>query len=81
MKKTTIIKELRGKDDKALFAELAQAQEKLVDLRFKASFRKLKNYQEIGLLRKKIAWIWTILSERAAEKIMKEEKETVKNGK
>lgn len=57
MKEKILIKELRNKESKALFAELTEAQRKIVELRFKASFRKLKNYQEIGLMRKKSAWI------------------------
>ncbi len=83
MKKTTIVKELRDKDNQALFDELLQTQHKISDLRFKASFRKLKNYQEIGVLRKKAARIWTILSERASDELVKkrEDKSKVKNGK
>jgi len=80
MKKKLLIKELRSKDNKTLFAELAEAQRKVVDLRFQASFRKLKNYREIAATRKKIAWIWTILSERAIEELKKGPTE-VKNAK
>ncbi len=81
MKKKLLIKELRSKDNKTLFSELAQAERQIIELRFKASFRKLKNYQEIGAMRKKIAWIWTILSERTIEELDKEKISEVKNAK
>lgn len=72
MKKTQEIFTLRAKDQKALFLELRESRGKLLELSFKASFRKLKNYREIRTLRRHIAKIWTILSEKA---ILAEEKE------
>ncbi len=48
-------------------------------MKFKAAFRKLKNYKEINILRKNTARIWTILTERALEELMaKSDKEKVK---
>lgn len=68
MKKTEELKELKGKDVKSLFKELQEAEKKMTELRFSASFRKLKNFHEITKERKKIARIWTILTEKAMEK-------------
>jgi len=73
MKKTITLKELRSKEIKTLFSELEAARNKLADLRFKASFRKLKNYKAIDIERKKIAQIWTILSENAIQELKKKE--------
>lgn len=69
MKKTVEIKEIREKDNKALIKELRELENKVSDLRFKTSFRKLKNFHEITVARKKIARIWTILNEKAIQKI------------
>lgn len=77
MKKTVVLKELRSKDTKTLFAELAASRRKLAELRFKASFRKIKNYQEISYEQKKIAWIWTILSEKALQALKDKEAKNV----
>ena len=73
MKKTITLKELRSKETKTLFSELEAARKKLAELRFKASFRKLKNYKAIDIERKKIAQIWTILSENAIQELKKKE--------
>lgn len=64
MKKTVEISNLRNKDRKDLYKELQETQKKLTELRLSQSFRKLKNYREISRTRKKIAQIWTILSEK-----------------
>lgn len=74
MKSNLYLKEYRTKDFKELFLELKKAQKNLVELKFKAAFKKLKNYQAISFERKKIARIWTILSEKTIEQISKEEK-------
>ena len=77
MKKTIILKELRDKDTKSLFSELAGSRRKLSELRFKASFRKIKNYKEISFEKRKIAWIWTILSEKALQELKDKEAKNV----
>lgn len=74
MKKTVQLNEIRQKDTKALVNDLADLNVKLTDLQFKASFRRLKNFHEITIIRKKIARIWTILAEKAAENFSKEVK-------
>lgn len=74
MKKTTQLKEIRQKDTKDLVKELADLNVKLTELQFKVSFRRLKNFHEITIVRKKIARIWTIMGEKAAEKFTKETK-------
>ena len=73
MKQAESLKQLKALDSKTLAKELAASNKKLVELRFSAKMRKLKNYQEIGLERKKIAQIWTLLAEKAIEEIIKAE--------
>ena len=73
MKQAESLKQLKALDSKALAKELTASNKKLVELRFSAKMRKLKNYQEIGLERKKIAQIWTLLGEKAIEEIIKAE--------
>jgi len=82
MKKKDELKELREKDIKQLFVDLEQSNKKIAKLKFSAKFRELKNFHEITSERKKIARIWTVISEKAIEKMTKEEKteEKVKNG-
>ena len=63
MKKNLELKEIRAKDTKALVEELDVLNKKLVELQFKTAFKRLKNFHEITLTRKKIARIWTILNE------------------
>lgn len=72
MKKSNQIKELKEKSDEALYKELIELRKKLSELKFRASFRKLKNYHEITQARKKVARIWTLLNERTIEKLSKE---------
>lgn len=72
MKKSAEVKQIRATETKALAKELADLNKKLTELRFKSSFRQLKNYHEITLTRKKIARIWTIMSEKAAVKYQKQ---------
>jgi len=71
MKKTQEIQELREKDKKELFLKLQESQKKLQELKFGASFRKLKNYHEITKVRKRIARIWTILTEKTIAEMEK----------
>lgn len=65
MKKTVQLEEIRKKDTKALVKELADLNVKLTDLQFKISFRQLKNFHEITVIRKQIARIWTVLNQKA----------------
>lgn len=69
MKKIPELKEIRAKDTKALTLELSVLNKKLVELQFKTAFKRLKNFHEITLTRKRIARIWTILNEKAVENI------------
>ena len=73
MKVRKDLQELREKDNQALFKELVDLNKKLADLRFKASFKKIKNFREINRQRKNVARIWTILSERAQKELAKKE--------
>lgn len=72
MKNKQILKELKEKDDKALYKDLKDEYLKLANLEFKAGFKKLKNVHEITASRKKIARIWTIINQRLEEKIKKD---------
>jgi len=72
MKKTVQIKELKEKDEKTLIKELDDENRKLSELKFKAAFRKIKNFHEITEKRKNIARIWTILNQKLDEKLNKE---------
>ena len=63
MKKTDEIEKLRAKTKKELFHELEESEKKLMDLRFKANFKKLKNYKMIKSTSKRTARIWTVLTE------------------
>ena len=82
MKKTNQLKELREKDIKQLFVDLEQSNKRIAKLKFSAKFKELKNFHDITSERKKIARIWTVISEKAIEKINKEEEtgKKVKNG-
>lgn len=79
MKQLEALKQLKALDSKALAKELAASSKKLVELRFSAKMRKLKNYQEIRLERKKIAQIWTLLGEKAIEELNNAEARKVKD--
>jgi len=77
MKKITELKEIREKDTQALATELDVLNKKLVELQFKTAFKRLKNFHEITVTRKKIARIWTVLNEKAEQATMaKLQKET-----
>lgn len=73
MKVTVELKELRQKDNKSLVKLLEETNKKVTEIRFQASFWKVKNYKEISVQKKKAARIWTILSERMIEELEKEE--------
>ncbi len=55
------IKELKEKTDKELHEFLMENRQKLGQLKFDLSFKKLKNVKQIGELRKNIARVLTIL--------------------
>lgn len=58
---------LRSKSDSALSKELEEVQIRLKELRFKLSSNQLKDVREIRELRRTIARINTILTQRAEE--------------
>jgi large subunit ribosomal protein L29 len=58
------IKEIRKKTDKEVTKLLAEQRERLRDLRFKISSRQYKNYKEVGMVKKEIAKILTVMNER-----------------
>lgn len=67
MKRAKENKELQALDNKALFKELQALEKKVIEMRFDASFRKLKNVKAIKDQRKRIARIWTIINARLME--------------
>ncbi len=73
MKQQESLKQLKSMDSKELAKELSAANKHLVELKFGAKLRKLKNYKEIKNERKKIARIWTLMAEKALEKLIQEE--------
>lgn len=65
------IKEIRQKSDKELRKLLLTLRDKLRDLRFKIASKQLKNYKEMGKIRKDVARILTVLKERKLTKEIK----------
>lgn len=55
--------ELKKKTEAELTEQLAEAREKLCELRFRASTRELKNIREIRNMKKEIAQILTIMAQ------------------
>jgi len=64
MKAKEQYKELKLKSEAELNKLLVSAREKLRDLRFKVSQNQLKNIREVRAIRKKIAQIMTLLSQK-----------------
>lgn len=58
------LKDLRQLNEKELKDNLKDKRKKLLELRIKKASNQLKNIREIGLARKEIARILTILSEK-----------------
>lgn len=66
MKKKELLKQLREKDVAALQAELKQASEELMRTRFKAVTGPLEKSHVLRELRRRVATIATIVSEKSA---------------
>lgn len=81
MKKNLELKEIRSKEMTVVSSEIAVLDKKLVELQFKTAFRRLKNFHEITQTRKRLARLWTILNEKAQEKVLAQIQEEVKNAK
>ena len=58
------IDNIRAFDDSELVDELEEAQKEIMNLRFMAATMQLTNVNEIGIVRKKIARIMTVIRER-----------------
>ena len=58
------IDNIRAFDDSELVDELEEAQKEIMNLRFRAATTQLTNVNEIGIVRKKIARIMTVIRER-----------------
>jgi len=58
------LSELRTKEEAELLYDLRQAEKEIFELRFKASAEEVTNTAQIGMLRKRIARIKTIMRER-----------------
>lgn len=79
MKKNLELKEIRSKETTALSAEIVVLEKKLVELQFKTAFRRLKNFHEITLTRKRLARLKTILNEKIQEKVLAQIQEETNN--
>ena len=58
------IDNIRAFDDSELVDELEEAQKEIMNLWFRAATMQLTNVNEIGIVRKKIARIMTVIRER-----------------
>ena len=65
MKERELLRELRGKSDEDLQAELDETYRELFNLRFRLATRNLGNDRAVPQARKKIARIKTLLHQRA----------------
>lgn len=66
MKRREHLTELRNLSTSELATAVKKAEQKLLDLRFAASFRKLKATSDLGKTRREIAQLQTILHEKLA---------------
>jgi ribosomal protein L29 len=67
MKTVEELKNLRKKSSRELVKDLIKENNNLAKLKFSLGFMKLKNFRQITQIRKKIARILTILSEKIRE--------------
>ena len=65
MKTNTFVKELRGKSVEELNQELVAAKKELFNLRFQNATNQLENTSRIKEVRKNIARIQTVITEKA----------------
>jgi len=63
------IKEIKEKSDRQLLLMIKENSEKLKKLRFSLSSGQLKNFNEIGEIKKIIAKVKTVLKERVLKKL------------
>ena len=67
MKTNTFVKELRGKSVEELNQELVAAKKELFNLRFQNATNQLDNTSRIKEVRRNIARIQTVITEKAAQ--------------
>ena len=67
MKTNAYVKELKGQTVEALKAQLVDAKKELFNLRFQNTTNQLDNTARINVVRKNIARIQTVISEKEAE--------------
>lgn len=65
MKKTDYLEELRGKNEEQLKADLTAAKKELFNLRFQNATNQLNNTARIKEVRRNIARIQTVLTQKA----------------
>lgn len=68
MKRREMLRDLRGKSETELQAELDATYRELFNLRFRLANRNLGNDREVPAVRKKIARIQTLMQQRALER-------------
>jgi len=69
MVKRELLKDLRSKSIDELRKEKLSLKDKLRELNFDLSIKRIKNYKEIGSLKKKIACVMTIIREKELEQL------------
>ena len=70
MKAKESVKDIREKKLEQLYKDLNEGYKQLRDLRFKTANMELKDTNQKGALRKKIARILTIIREKEEEKVL-----------
>ena len=70
VKQRELLNDLRGKGQALLVSDLKAAQQKLLELQFGVSLKKLKKTDEIRRTRKLIARIQTILAEQLTKLVL-----------
>ena len=69
----TVIEDIRTLNDAQLNEELENVRRKVFNLRFRAVTRQLSNTNEVGVARRKVAQVLTILRERQLAEAQSEE--------
>jgi large subunit ribosomal protein L29 len=61
------MKDMRRLSDQELTEQLSAAREELMDAKFKLATRQLKNFRQLPQVRRRIARLLSVRSERASE--------------
>ena len=69
----TVIEDIRALNDDQLNEELENVRREVFNLRFRAVTRQLSNTNEVGVARRKVAQVLTVLRERQLAEAQSEE--------